>query len=781
MTPPLFLRVSSLACAAAAILAGGCSTTPNSAPPPAAAAVAPAAIGALKALDYSGNQEALAALDREIAAAAADRTKVSALVAQLIDILQQPAVTFTAQQAIGQRLGALLPRLAANDPALTTLAPWLGDERLANVARLALEPVPGAAVDAAFLQALNDPASGSRLALVQSVGNRRIARAVPTVAGLIKSGDVAVSRAAVKALGQIATDDALAALTATPNPAARTIVEARLAVAAQLPPADGAAEFRRIQDDARIAATQRVLAFRGVIAREPATAAPSIISALKGEDAARKRVALEAISAVPPGALVPSLLGQLDSFDGATRAAVIAALGHVGDATAVPVVAKSLADADGVVRLAALATLGALPGNRDVTLQLARFIATASGDEAKLARQSLARLNGPGVNATVVAAAEQGDAPVRLVMLEAIAARDLTEALPLLWKLRADADGAVRAAALRSLGDIAPASDQAAMLAWTTAATDSQEIMRAQRALISISLRHHDLAARDRLITDAIDHGTPDVQLRLLPVLPRLGSTAAADCAGRLSRVSATQVAAAATAALARWPGRAALPVLIATAEQSTLPAVRLAAAKGAIGFIASRRDVPAAESPDEVARLFAVTSDLETRKSLLLLLSRGASAKALALAEQAQADPQLADDARDAALAIRTNQAWPPVVTASAATDRIGRAVDGKLNTAWSAIAIAGQWVQIDCRQTRPIRHLTLDQSGHAGDFPGPIDVYVTDDPAQPGAVRVATSGRRDKTVIDLPAGLHGRYVIIRTTAKRPNGNWAISEIRIE
>lgn len=791
MSSKNFLRVFLLPAGAVALaFASGCAMPagspppPTSATPPGATAVGSAPDAPLRLLDNSGSQKALEALDRSIAAAATDRAKLSIIVTEMLDVLKQPDSTFTARQAVGQRLGQLLPQLNADDPALATIARLLTDDRLVNVARLALEPVPGAAVDAAFLHALDETSAGNRLALIQSIGNRRIASAVPTLAPLLKDSDEAIAAAAAKALGQIGNAAALAALEAAPDPAARNVVAARLACAwAAANPSESTAAFQRVFHDPQVAATQHALALRGLLARDPSSASPTIVTTLASDDVALKRVALEAIRSLPAATLVPALLDKLATFDAPTKAAVIAAIGNVGDATAVAALAPAVTDADAAVRTAALTALGALPGNKDVALQLIRFLVDATGDDAKLARQSLARLNGPGVNETILATAAQGDAKLRVVALEAIAMRNLTEAMPALWKLRSDPDATVRAAALRSLGELAPASEQAAILAWTIAATDAQEISRAQRALANISLRNHDETSRDRAIIDAVDHGAPEIQLRLLPVLTRLGSPAAAACAGRIAGSSVAKVASAATDTLARWPERNALPVLIATAERAPLDDVRLAAAKGAMGFIERKRDTPPNESADDVARLLAVTKNLETRKSLLVLLSRGASDPALALAEKLKTDSALAAEAGDAVLTIRVNKLWPPVVTASAGAEQIRRMIDGNARTAWSVPAIANQWVQVDCRQARPVHRITLDQAGHVGDYPGAIEVFVTDDPTNPGVARATAAGRRDRTVIELPAGVRGRYLILKTTAKRGggNGNWSITELQID
>jgi HEAT repeat protein len=788
MSSKNFLRVPVPSfCAAALLLAAGCaapSASPTAPEQPAATASAPAPDAALKSLDYSGSQSALQSLDRSIAAAGTDRTKLSAIIAELVEVLKQPDATFTAQQAAAQRLGQLLPQLNADDATLTTVEHLLTDERLVNVARLALEPIPGEATDATFLRAFGETSGGTRVAIIQSIGNRRIANAVALLAPLLKNSDEPTASAAAKALGQIGTAAALAALEGAPDSSVRPVIEARLACAWSLRSAsDAIAAFQRVLADAQTPATYRVLALRGVLGRDPPSAPAVIFATLAGNDPAAKRVALEAISALPASAIVAPLAAKLSAFDAPTQAAAINALAASGDAAAVAAVSHALTDTDSAVRAAALAALGKLPGSREVALQLAQFLVTAAGDEAKLARQSLARLNGPGVNDAILATAADGEAKLRVVMLEAVALRNLTEAFPLLWKIRGDPDATVRAAALRSLGELAPASDQAAILAWTIAATDPQEIARAQRALASISLRNHDEAVRDRLVIDAVDHGTAEIQLRLLPVLTRLGSAAAAECAGRLSCLTDTNVAAAATDTLSRWPERNALPVLITTAERASLDDVRTAAIKGAIGFIERKRETPAKESPDDVARLLAATKDLEARKSLLVLLGRGTSDTALTLAEKLQSDPALAAEARDAALSIRVNRMWPPAITASASNDQAGRMVDGNAKTAWSVPATAGQWIQIDCKQARPVHRITLDQTGRVGDYPGTVEVFVTDDLANPGTARATASGRRDKTVIELPAGIRGRFIIIKSTARRGGGagNWSVTELQID
>lgn len=72
---------------------------------------------------------------------------------------------------------------------------------------------------------------------MQSIGNRRIASAVPALKALLTNSDSTLAAASAKALGAIATPKAYAALTAKDTPATAAVWQARLDAARQQPAA----------------------------------------------------------------------------------------------------------------------------------------------------------------------------------------------------------------------------------------------------------------------------------------------------------------------------------------------------------------------------------------------------------------------------------------------------------------------------------------------------------------------------------------------------------------
>ena len=160
---------------------------------------------ALASLTYSGDQSALEALDREIIAAGKDTAKLTALRGSLLAVLRHRDASFAGRQAAGHRLGPVLAALPAGERAADyrPLPALLEDPRDCEIARLALESAPGAVVDQMFLSALEKASGPHRISLINALGSRRAAAAVPALAQLAKDGDSATALAAVGALGTV--------------------------------------------------------------------------------------------------------------------------------------------------------------------------------------------------------------------------------------------------------------------------------------------------------------------------------------------------------------------------------------------------------------------------------------------------------------------------------------------------------------------------------------------------------------------------------------------------
>lgn len=792
MRTPSFPSPSVVISAALALFTAGC-TTPTTAPvaPPAGAgttavtaAPEPAArVSAmpLQDLDYSGDQSSLVALDRDLTAAGTDLKKLAALEARLLALLRRTDGSIAARQAACQRLGVVLA--ATGTPSATVLdllKAMLVDARESDIARLALERTPGAAVDTILADALGKTTGRTRLGIIQTLTARAPASAVPALAALLGDKDAAAAQAAATALGQIGNAAALAALRTAPA-AAAGLFEAKLTLARRLPTAEGIALLAELHGDTNAAPHQRASALRGLLELEPAGASARLLAVLTGPDWTPKQAAIEAISSSRAPGLTAALAAQLPTWDVPTQAAVITAFSRRADAAATNAIVAAAKHTDATVRAAAITALGHLPGDVALMTLLADL---SSGDDletAKLARASLARLNGPGVSAAVLANAEKGPAAQRALFIEQIALRNLTEGLPFLRQSRQDPDATVRTAAVGALGELAPVADQGLILEWAAGAKDSAEQTRALRSLVTVTLNNPDTTKRALPIYAALEKAAPATAAQLMPVLSRLSGQESAECAARLALSTNPAVADAAAAALSRWPDRTAQPSLVLVAAKATVASARTTANQAAFRYFERNREAWTPGETTLVADLLGATTDTGARRKLVVLLNRAADKPALALVEKLRSEPALADAATTAAQCIAANLAGPPKARASDSEGSAKNLFDGKTATQWRGPVTPGQWVEIDLKQSRPLHRLTLDQTGRTGEFPERYEVFVTDDLAKPGKVVVAGAGKANRTIIDLPTGTRGRYVTITNTAERVDSMWTISELFVD
>jgi HEAT repeat protein len=739
-----------------------------------------AADSALPALGFSGSQAALETLDGDLKAAGTDPAKLAAIEARLLAVLRNKDATYAARQAAAQRLGLVLA-FSAVKPTAATLRPlgtMLADERDSDLARSALEPVTSDVADPLLVTALGKTSGRTRLGLIDTVARRGSAAAVPALAKLLASPDAPTAAAAAEALGAIGGSEALAVLQATPEPAPRAVTAAKLVAVTRLPAAAAVSLLQGIRTAAGDP-VHRAAALRALLEIDAVNAPATTVAVLGGDDWAMKQVVLESLYASRAPGLAAALLGSLPSWDAPTQSGVLHALGRRGEATAAVAVAAT-AHADAEVRGAAITALGTIPGSAETARVLAKIAAGADAAEAKAARVSLARLNGPGVSAAVFSGAEQGEAALRTAFIEQLALRNQIEGLPLLLKLRADPDAAVRAAAASAFGDLAPITDVKILLDWTLAATDANEQSRALRALVTLTLRNPMIATRGAPVYAAIESASAEAALRLLPALGRIGGEPSAASAARLALGTDAKVAEAALAALTRWSDTTALASLAGVAATTALPAARTTAVEGVIAYFERTRVAWDGDDTAVVARLLPVVADPAVRGRLLKLLSRAGDATALALAAGLKADAAVGAAAREAVEIITANLAGPAKVRASAPSGA-GNIMDGKTNTRWTVAQVGEEWVEIDFKVARPLHRLTLDQTGRTGDFPESYAVHVTDDLANPGAAVATGTGQTGKTVIALPSGTRGRYVIIKNVAERLDGWWAIIELYVD
>lgn len=160
----------------------------------------------VKAYDFGDSREALTTLSDKIRQAYGKTDELKAIEKGLLSVLQSDA-KYAGKQYVCRELSII-----GTDESVPVLASMLTDEKLSDMARYALERIPGDAADKALLEALPKAEGKAKVGIVNSLGERGYRGAAGEVGKLATASDPLLAGAAISALGKIAGADAAAVL-----------------------------------------------------------------------------------------------------------------------------------------------------------------------------------------------------------------------------------------------------------------------------------------------------------------------------------------------------------------------------------------------------------------------------------------------------------------------------------------------------------------------------------------------------------------------------------------
>jgi HEAT repeat protein len=273
-----------------------------------------------------------------------------------------------------------------------------------------------------------------------------------------------------------------------------------------------------------------------------------------------------------------------------SQVGLLDALGGRGDRAARPAVLAMLKSEDAQVRAAAVRALGPLGEAADVPL-LTRSLA-AAGAEKTAARESLARLSGPEVNAAIAAELKRVKPEARAELLGALAARKARETLPVVLQSAGDDDAGVRLAALAALRWLAGEEQAPVLVKLLKAAKDDQEQWQAEQALLAVC-GHGREACVESILAGMADAG-PSARAALLRALARVRGGKALAAIVAATKDPQPEVSKEALRLLAAWPDASAVPPLRAIARQAESLRENVVAVQGLIRVASPLKDKPA-------------------------------------------------------------------------------------------------------------------------------------------------------------------------------------------
>lgn len=545
--------------------------------------------------------------------------------------------------------------LAGTEASVPVLSKLLAAEDTREMARYALERLPGQAADEALRAALGTTTGKSRAGVAGTLGMRRDAKAVPLLAGLLTDADAADAAAA--ALGRIATveaADALKQAEGTVQGGVRLrVMEARLDCAGAFAKAGDTARARGIYDELNGASQPgmiRTAALSGLAASFGASALPALTAAIDTGNEKTRAAAIRLLGRIPGPEATAALAGRVQKAPVTARVQLVAALGERGDKAGAAAVLGALKDGDVAVRAAALEALGSLGDTSAVEL-LASAAAESADPEQAAARQSLYRLRGAGVDENIAALIPKADGKKKVELMRAAGERGSTAASQALIAAAGDADRAVRREAMKALRETA-AGEQVPALLKLLAKAEPSDRKDAERALSSALRRSNNAGIQDVTAAYGSTRNT-ETRASLLLVMGQAGHEDSLAMLRAALGDSNADLRRAAILGLTEWPTGAPLEDLLGAAKNPVIPAHQVLALRGYIRLLA----LPSERSAGETAALLGKAIELATqpdeKKAALALLPKYASPEALKVAEGVS-DPAVAKETRSAAERVR-------------------------------------------------------------------------------------------------------------------------------
>jgi HEAT repeat protein/type 1 glutamine amidotransferase len=545
-------------------------------------------------------------------------------------------------------------RLIGSEKSVRLLAQMLTDEKTADIARYALEKIPGPAADRALLDALAKTQGETRIGLVSTLGQRKSGVAVGALAALLSDQEPALASAAANALGKIGSGDAAAVLSEALDKAGGDLkVEVAFALlncADALSAAKDSGAAMKSYD--RILATQlqafplvlRQAAMRGKIsAAGKDDGARLILDVLSLGPAEMHEPAIGMIGQFFSESAVGTVCGLLTKLPEGSQVQLLSVLSAYPSWAVLSALLDAAKSAQPSVRVAALQALGNT-GDVSTVNFLAGRAASARGKEQEAARLSLWTLAGKEIDEAVLFGLVSATSEAaRNEFIRAVGERQIHAGKAHLISQAASGADQNKQEAVRALRGMIRPEDIPALLNLLLGMEDETAQEEMQSTIAAAALKIGDPTARSSLVEEMLEPGTGSKQQRvedptkrclLYRTLGKIGDDSSLPPLRAALKDGREDIRDAAVRALIEWPNTTPQDEVLSIAKSSGSLVHRVLALRGFVRLVGLNKY----QAPESAVCSLQAALDLAARpeeKILVLgVLPDFSCPEALALAE---------------------------------------------------------------------------------------------------------------------------------------------------
>ena len=593
-----------------------------------------------------------------------DKTATSHIEQKLDAVLDDPAATFAGKQEAARFLWVI-----GSGRSVPSLAKMLTDDKLADVARYALErnADPGAAK--ALREAVTTTKDKTRLGVINSLGNRGDADAVPVLKPLVTSSDATVSEAAIMALGKIGTPAAVSTLRALPpdnTQAGRAMIRAAERLAASGKKGDAQKLYEGLAGESRPNVI-RAGAVRGLAAMQSPRAVAVSLAALKSSDTYLQQVAAQVLGQLNTPGATAEAEAAWPTLPPAAQTVLLTAWADRNETSAGSLALQATESADPAVRQAGIYAGGRIGGASAVP-RLADIVVHGQGGDRSSAREALAGMSGADVDTAILQLAQNGQPDARGAMLNILADRPTPTTRAALLTAAKGADSRVAVQSLRALARIGSAAEYPDLIQLTVTTSNDDARDAARDAVISVSSRVGNGEQAAAPVLTAYASASPQGKSALLPVLANIGTDRALTELTTATKSGDAGVKQSAVTALAEtWADTRPLPTLLNIASTDSDKSLRVQALRGYLRLVQQDERMGGEERVNRVGQALQAAQRPEEKRQALNVLRDARVSQAVELSAKYLDDPEVFSDAANTVIYLagpqrRNNRDLPAV-----------------------------------------------------------------------------------------------------------------------
>jgi HEAT repeat protein len=547
-------------------------------------------------------------------------------------------------------------RLIGTAQCVSILERMLFRKETCDMARFALEKIPGIEAEKALIRSLFRNGREQKLGIIASLGQRKADSAVPELGQLLGISDLEIQVASARALGHIAGSEAAMILTSALGESQGELnfqLATALLNCADKSSVDGdieqASDLYRRLSGSQFPVSVRAAAMKGLIASDKERSKTIILDALKSTDSDIHTAVISKITEVFEDHDIQGVIDEFSHLPVKSQMALLNVLPHFPKKAVLPTVIEATKSDNEWIQVSALAILGRI-GDASVIPLLAGYASRSRGKVRQAARESLWNLSGSEVDHTILLLLiKNADPSHQKELVRCTGDRRIIAGKYILFDLiRTSEDLRLRLEAARNLEKIADPSDLPSLLDLLIGSEEEAEREELRRAVVTVASKIPIRDTRAEAVREMLAEKNDDrVKGELYRVMGGIGDQSVLPLLRFALNKKDSPVYDGAVRAFIDWPDTTVKEDLLWIVQTAEKPLHRVLALRAGLQMAGRDRLQRPASAVEFLQRGLELSERTEERTMVLALLPRFPCAESLKLAFSLLAEESVQEEAR--------------------------------------------------------------------------------------------------------------------------------------